>query len=103
MDLASNNVSVDICPFSLLRRENEALLSGLEKFGCDIELPKAFHIAFVRSVEAHAKIIALDSALAKRAEGIHSVLVASDLGFHTMPDVNPLPPWLTQKNLEVMA
>jgi CO/xanthine dehydrogenase Mo-binding subunit len=53
----------------------------LEKFGCDIELPKAFHIAFVRSVEAHAKIIALDSALAKRAEGVHSVLVASDLVF----------------------
>ena len=103
MDLASNTASVDTHPFSPLRREDDALLRGLGKFGCDIELPKAFHIAFVRSVEAHAKIISIDSASAKHAEGVHAVLVASDLGFHTMPDVNPLLPWLTQRNLEIMA
>ena len=51
MDLASNTASVDTHPFSPLRREDDALLRGIGKFGCDIELPKAFHIAFVRSVE----------------------------------------------------
>ncbi len=75
---------------ALLRREDEALLRGQGRFGQDMQLPHLLHLAFVRSSQAHAKLIAIDTAEALQVPGVLQVLTASDLGNLSLPEINPL-------------
>lgn len=74
----------------LLRREDNALLRGQGQFGQDVTLPNLLHIAFVRSPQAHAQILAIHSEAARQVSGVLQVLTAAELGQHLMPDINPL-------------
>ena len=55
---------------SLPRREDARLLRGQGQYLADFILPDMVHVAFVRSPVAHARIKAVDTALAKRAPGV---------------------------------
>ena len=76
----------------LLRREDNALLRGMGRFGQDVALPNACHIAFVRSPQAHAQVLSIDSEAAQQMDGVLAVLTSAELGQHTLPSHNPLLP-----------
>ena len=76
----------------LLRREDNALLRGMGRFGQDVALPNVCHIAFVRSPQAHAQVLSIDSEAAQQMDGVLAVLTSAELGQHTLPSHNPLLP-----------
>lgn len=84
------------------RREDDALLRGQGCFGQDVALPGAWHIAFVRSPHAHAKLLHLDTE-AVPLQGLVAVLTAEDLAQHNMPHANPLLPLLHQEDFSLLA
>lgn len=63
---------------SLPRREDDRLLDGHGCFVDDIVLPGMVHMAVLRSNEAHARILSLDSAAARLMPGIIDIFDASD-------------------------
>jgi carbon-monoxide dehydrogenase large subunit len=86
-----------------LRREDAALLRGEACFGQDLKLPHALHLAFVRSPQAHAHILHMDTASALQMPGVNAVLTATDLGQHWMPSINPLLPLLHDVQFGLLA
>src|SRR5215468_2141969 len=65
---------------SIPRVEDPALLSGRGRFIDDIGIrPGTLHAAILRSPHAHAKIISIDVAAAKRAHGVVAVLTGEDI------------------------
>jgi carbon-monoxide dehydrogenase large subunit len=61
------------------RTEDPRLLTGLGIYTDDRQVPRALHVAFRRSDQAHARIRSIDSAAARKAPGVVAVLTASDL------------------------
>src|SRR5258705_3558025 len=77
------------------RREDEALLLGKATFIDGLrtaELAGAYHAAFARSIEPHARIVAIDVVEARGLPGVVAVYTAADL------DIWPLPPRLPIMN-----
>jgi CO/xanthine dehydrogenase Mo-binding subunit len=64
---------------SALRKEDRLLLTGAARFVADVERPGMVHAFVVRSSFAHARIVSVDAAPARRAPGIHAVLTAAEL------------------------
>lgn len=64
---------------SVLRAEDPRLLTGRGRFVGDVVLPRMLEAVFVRSGHAHARLVAVDTAAAGQAPGVHAVLTASDL------------------------
>jgi aerobic carbon-monoxide dehydrogenase large subunit len=67
------------------RREDRRLLSGTGTFVDDIAIPGALHAHFVRSPHAHARIVAIDAAEARRVDGVVGVFTGTDLAAWTKP------------------
>jgi carbon-monoxide dehydrogenase large subunit len=63
----------------VVRLEDPVLLTGRGRFVDDVKLPGALHACFVRSPHAHARIRAIDTAVARAMPGVHAVLTADDL------------------------
>lgn len=61
------------------RIEDGPFLVGKGRFLDDIELPGMLHVAFLRSVHAHAQILAIDCAAARALPGARMVLTMEDL------------------------
>lgn len=61
------------------RLEDPALLTGRGRFVDDIHLPGTLHAAFLRSPHAHARMRGIDTARARGARGVHTVLTLADL------------------------
>jgi carbon-monoxide dehydrogenase large subunit len=61
------------------RIEDEALLKGAARFVDDLKFAGQLEAAFVRSPHAHARILGIDAAAAKRAQGVHAVFTLTDL------------------------
>jgi hypothetical protein len=102
------------------RREDNALLRGLACFGQDVVLPGAWHIAFVRSPHAHARLLGLDAQAAQDMAGVVAVLgiglpfshfgateagmvavvitAAAWLGFHPVILGMVIGPWIAELN-----
>ena len=80
------------------RREDNALLRGLACFGQDVALPGAWHVAFVRSPHAHARLLGLDAQAAQGMAGVVTVLTAAELGKHHMPPPTRCCPCCTKKS-----
>jgi carbon-monoxide dehydrogenase large subunit len=79
------------------RREDRPLLVGDGTFidGLDVpELAGALHAVFVRSTEAHARLLSVDVGDALRQPGVVAVLTGADLA----EEVWPLPPRLPSMN-----
>ena len=70
------------------RRESTRLLAGRGEFLADLDLGPVLEAAFVRSPHAHARVVAIDTARARGADGVRAVFVAADLG----AALGPIPP-----------
>jgi aerobic carbon-monoxide dehydrogenase large subunit len=64
---------------SVRRLEDPRVLRGQTRYVDDVRLPNCLSVAFARSTSAHARIISVDVEAARRATGVHAVLVANDL------------------------
>src|SRR5712692_3796584 len=62
------------------RREDPRLITGAGEFVDDLCVPGCLHAAFLRSPHAHARVRAVDTAVARCAPGVVGVFIAADLG-----------------------
>ncbi|HKR11074.1 MAG TPA: xanthine dehydrogenase family protein molybdopterin-binding subunit [Pyrinomonadaceae bacterium] len=69
------------------RTEDPRLIKGLAHYVDDIGLPGTLHVAFVRSVYAHAKITGIDAAAALATPGVVAVYTGADVN----EKVGPVP------------
>ncbi|WP_249011526.1 xanthine dehydrogenase family protein molybdopterin-binding subunit [Conexibacter sp. DBS9H8] len=63
----------------LRRKEDPRLITGRARYVDDISLPGTLWAAFVRSPEAHASIVSIDTSAATARPGIHAVLTGEDM------------------------
>jgi len=63
---------------SIPRKEDERLIQGQGRFTDDIAPREAAHACFLRSIHAHARIVAIDVAAAAAAPGVLTALTAAD-------------------------
>src|SRR5690349_9739262 len=61
------------------RTEDPRLIKGLAHYVDDIGLPGTLHVAFVRSVYAHAKITGIDTSAALAMPGVVAVYTGADV------------------------
>jgi carbon-monoxide dehydrogenase large subunit len=64
---------------AMRRKEDPRLITGRARYIDDITLPGVLYVAFVRSPEAHAKIVSIDSSAATQRPGIHAVFTGEDM------------------------
>jgi carbon-monoxide dehydrogenase large subunit len=64
---------------SVRRSEDTRILTGSGRYVDDVQLPGTLHAAFVRSTEAHARIVRLDVDDARGAPGVVAVYTGEDL------------------------
>src|SRR5437870_3150053 len=67
--------------------EDPRLIKGLAHYVDDIRLPDTLHVAFVRSIYAHARINGVDTSEALKAPGVVAVYTGSDIA----EKVGPVP------------
>ena len=61
------------------RTEDPRLIKGLAHYVDDIRLPDTLHVAFVRSIYAHARINGVDASEALKAPGVVAVFTGKDV------------------------
>src|SRR5438067_4278571 len=71
----------------LKRTEDPRLIKGLAHYVDDIGLPDTLHVAFVRSMYAHARINGIDTTVAANAPGVVAVYTGKDIA----EKVGPVP------------
>src|SRR5215813_7693190 len=69
------------------RTEDPRLIKGLAHYVDDIRLPDTLHIAFVRSIYAHARITGIDTTAAANSPGVVAVYTGKDIA----EKVGPVP------------
>ncbi|HEY4133924.1 MAG TPA: xanthine dehydrogenase family protein molybdopterin-binding subunit [Alphaproteobacteria bacterium] len=62
----------------VLRVEDADLLKGAARFVDDLHLSGMLQAAFVRSPHGHAKVLSIDTSMAKDVPGVHAVLTRDD-------------------------
>ncbi|MBM3568466.1 MAG: xanthine dehydrogenase family protein [Alphaproteobacteria bacterium] len=70
------------------RSEDFRLLTGAGRFSDDLNLPGQAHLVLLRAPHAHARIVRIDAAEAKRAPGVVAVYTGADL---VAAGVGPIP------------
>src|SRR5207302_10523394 len=63
------------------RREDARLVTGRGRYVGDVELPRMLHVAFVRSVHAHATLSAIAATRALASAGVVHVATGADETF----------------------
>ena len=84
---------------AVLRREDPDLLTGAARYVGDMAPPGTAHLAFVRSVMAHAAIARIDVEAARAAPGVLGVHTADDLDLVPQPAFPLFPPSLNRPPL----
>src|SRR6267142_1656720 len=69
----------------LKRTEDPRLIKGLAHYVDDIRLPDTLHVAFVRSIYAHARIAGIDVTEAVKAPGVVTVYTGKDIATKVGP------------------
>src|SRR5438270_1292407 len=64
---------------TLRRKEDPRLITGRARYVDDMTLPGTLWASFVRSPEAHAKIVSIDTSAAEQLDGVHAVFTGEDL------------------------
>ena len=64
---------------SVSRFEDPRLVRGEGRFHNDVNLPGQTHAVLVRSIHAHARLLAVDTSAALKAPGILAVFTSDDL------------------------
>jgi carbon-monoxide dehydrogenase large subunit len=74
------------------RTEDPRLIKGLAHYVDDIRLPDTLHVAFVRSVYAHARLNNIDASEALKAPGVVAAYTGKDVaGIGPVPCAGALP------------
>jgi carbon-monoxide dehydrogenase large subunit len=74
------------------RTEDPRLIKGLAHYVDDIRLPDTLHVAFVRSVYAHARIKSIDTSEAMKSPGVVAVYTGKDVAkLGAVPCASALP------------
>jgi carbon-monoxide dehydrogenase large subunit len=68
----------------------ERLMQGRGLYVSDMELPRMAHVVYLRSPHAHARIIGIDVAAAKRVKGVIAVVTGQELAAVITPWVGVL-------------
>jgi len=95
--------TVSHTPADGLRREDDALLRGQGFYVHDVDLPGAWHAAFVRSAHAHGRLQALHLSDARALPDVLAVYAGQDLGTQNLPAINPLLPLLDTDDFPLLA
>ena len=61
------------------RTEDPRLIRGLAHYVDDISLPGTLHVAFVRSIYAHARISGIDTSAAEAVPGVVAIYNGKDI------------------------
>jgi carbon-monoxide dehydrogenase large subunit len=86
---------------ALRRVEDPRLITGRARYVDDISLPGTLWVAFVRSPEAHAKIVSIDTSAAKEMPGVQAVFTGQDMADLGGPlPLAWVPPGITVNNPE---
>ena len=64
---------------ALRRKEDPPLITGRGTYTDDLTLPGQLYVAIIRSPEAHARIVSVETEAAKARPGVEAVLTAADL------------------------
>jgi len=83
------------------RKEDPNLLVGRGRFVDDIKLPGALFMTFVRSTEAHARILSIDTNEATAMPGVVAIYTIDD--FADLPTIPGLPPEVAPLHRPVLA
>ena len=75
---------------SVPRPNLERLTQGRAQFVSDLTLPRMVHVAFRRSPHAHARIVSIETAAAREAEGVIAVVTGRELAGVMTPWVGVL-------------
>src|ERR687883_1625249 len=67
------------------RTEDPRLIKGLGHYVDDIKLPETLHVAFLRSMYAHARITSIDVSEALKAPGVVAVYTGRDVAGRVGP------------------
>src|SRR3979411_523169 len=67
------------------RTEDPRLIKGLAHYVDDVRLPDTLHVAFVRSIYAHARIAGIDVTEAVKAPGVLAVYPGKDIATNVGP------------------
>jgi CO/xanthine dehydrogenase Mo-binding subunit len=62
------------------RVEGPLKVTGAARYTADVSLPGMLWLAYTRSPRPHARVLAVDTAAAKRVPGVHAVLTGADIG-----------------------
>ena len=81
---------------AVLRREDPDLLTGAARYVGDMDPPGTVHMAFVRSVMAHARIASVETEAARSAPGVLGVWTAADMPIAPQHLFIMLPPELAR-------
>ena len=81
---------------AVLRREDPDLLTGAARYVGDMDPPGTVHVAFVRSVMAHARIASIDTEAARSAPGVLGVWTAANVPIAPQHLFIMLPPELAR-------
>src|ERR1700692_4489643 len=76
------------------RTEDPRLLTGNGEYAADRKPDRPLHLAFLRSVQPHARIVQIDAAPAQEAQGVGGVLTAEDIA----DDFKPVIPFSRMPN-----
>src|SRR6266704_1453278 len=73
---------------SIKRTEDPRLIQGLAHYVDDIRLPDTLHVAFLRSIYAHARIKSIDTSAAVKLPGVVAVYTGKDVAIPDMKTPN---------------
>src|ERR1700749_1540262 len=68
----------------------DRLMQGRGTYVSDMELPRMAHVVFLRSPHAHARIVSIEAAAAKRMPGVIGVVTGKELADVITPWVGVL-------------
>jgi carbon-monoxide dehydrogenase large subunit len=69
------------------RREDLELVTGSGAYVADIDVPGCLEACFIRSYQAHGRLVGIDSVSSRAVRGVEGVFAAADL-----PELPPVPP-----------
>ena len=85
---------------ALRRKEDPRMITGKGRYVDDMVVPAMLYMAVVRSPEAHAKIVSIDSSGARELPGVHGVFTGEDLDIASGLPMAWVPPGVEIKTPE---
>jgi carbon-monoxide dehydrogenase large subunit len=83
---------------AIKRKEDPRLIMGRARYIDDINVTGQLWASFVRSPEAHAKIVSIDTSAAKSFPGVHAVFTGNDVDLSDPLPMAFVPPGVEVKN-----